>query len=141
MGHLQRRGAMRRRARCATSESEAEGWALATGALTTLSGMVMLPFFDLISAKNQRVQPFRNFSNRDSSHFLESRCVYDRYHSRSGVRDIDELAVRSKCDPFRHRAGRRTPCRMDQRQLSVADQLQIGQRIFENGIGKGAVHP
>src|SRR4029077_7530728 len=72
---------------------------------------------------------------------FESRGIDDRHQSGSRVRDVDELAVRREGDPFGDRPGRSPSGAMNLRQFRVSKYLEIGQRIFEYGIGDGAVHP
>src|SRR5260370_40583307 len=91
--------------------------------------------------QNQNMHPLGHFPHRDAGDFFQSLGVNDRHRSKRRVRNIDEFAVRRKRNPVGHGPSRLTPQRVNLWQLRVPDQLQIGERVFKDSIGKRAVDP
>src|SRR6516165_4448257 len=93
------------------------------------------------SAKYQGVDAFGDFPDRDNGHDLASSCVDRGYRASTGVGHIDKLAVGSKRNPLRHRPHRSAVGRIDIRERAIALQLQIGQRILEDGVSNRTRDP
>src|SRR5712692_4277443 len=129
-----RRRAIRCLARRPTSDEAEESIFSASWAAAVCSDIGGL-------TQNQNIHPLGHFPHWDAGDFFQSLGVNDRHRSKRRVRNIDEFAVRRKRNPVGHGPSRLTPQRVNLWQLRVPDQLQIGERVFKDSVGKRAVNP